>query len=617
VSIGVAGVALACGVAQAKTVAPSSVYGFANGCFSVRGDATPFYFKATGLGTYMLQDAHGGLLSVGDGGAVDRRTTPGPAAEWAVQRAGVRRFALRATAGGRWLTVTADGTFGTADTAAPLHFTSASGCRPFPEAEVGAAGRPPKGRNRDGTVFGYADPHLHVTAELRAGGRVVHGESFDRFGIGAALGHDAEDHGPNGALDLTGNLLRTGLPVGTHKTDGWPTFTGWPTYDTYTHQQTYYVWLQRAWMSGLRLVTAQLIEDQPLCQIQPLRSHSCDETATIELEAQRLRALQDYVDAQSGGPGRGWFRLVFDPRQARQVIEQGKLAVVMGVEASDPFGCRKLLGQTPCDRAAVDRGIALYRQLGIRAMFIAHWVDNAFAGAAIEEGAKGAFIAAMQITQTGLPFATGPCPEAGQGSTCNGGGLTALGAYLVERLIDSHILIEVDHLSERARLTVLQMAEARRYPLVSSHTHTGGIWTHSDLERLYALGGFASARPDTAAKLARAILGFRDDVPAGRFLGVGLGTDTGGFAALPAPDRTAALRYPFRAVRGRIQFVRERTGQRVFDLGADGVAHYGLFPDLLASMRQQPGGEAATALLFRSAEAYLRTWERAVTGRAQ
>ena len=38
------------------------------------------------------------------------------------------------------------------------------------------------------------------------------------------------------------------------------------------------------------------------------------------------------------------------------------------------------------------------------------------------------------------------------------------------------------------------------------------------------------------------------------------------------------------------------------------MAHYGLFADLLADMR----GSKALPPLFRSAEAYLRTWQRAV-----
>jgi microsomal dipeptidase-like Zn-dependent dipeptidase len=443
----------------------------------------------------------------------------------------------------------------------------------------------------------------------------VSGKGFDRFGITEALGHDADVHGPMGSLDVTGNLLRSSNPVGTHNTDGWPTFAGWPTFDTYTHQQIYYTWLQRAWMAGLRVVTAQLVEDQPLCEIEPRRSHSCDETATIQLEAERLHALQNYVDAQSGGPGQGWLRLVHDPTQARRVIEQGKLAVLIGVEASNPFGCSEYLDQPQCSVSDIDRGIALYRRLGIRSMFVAHWVDNAFAGAAIEGGAKGTFISGMQVAQTGQPFQTGPCPEPEQGDGCNTKGLTHLGAYLVQRLMDAHMLIEMDHLSERARLTILQMAETRHYPLVSSHTNTGGFWTPSDLQRLYALGGFATARPDTADKLAQTILSFRRYVRHGQFLGVGLGTDTGGFSALPEPDPGAAtnpLHYPFHSYDGRVQFVCELAGPRKFDLNKDGVANYGLFADLLAYMRQQTGGGAASSLLFHSAEGYLRTWAAAV-----
>ncbi len=30
---------------------------------------------------------------------------------------------------------------------------------------------------------GFADVHLHITANLRAGGAVIYGEPFDRFGI--------------------------------------------------------------------------------------------------------------------------------------------------------------------------------------------------------------------------------------------------------------------------------------------------------------------------------------------------------------------------------------------------------------------------------------------------
>jgi microsomal dipeptidase-like Zn-dependent dipeptidase len=580
--------------AAASAQGSVSRYGLANRCLALTAKSGPLYFKPTGLGTYLITRRDGRLLAAG-GGTV---AAPGPDAEWTAR---VRRGRLQLTAStGRTLRAT--------------RLRHARGCHAYPEAGLNARGKPFRGTRRNGGLFGYADAHVHIPASMRAGGLVISGENFDRFGITEALGKDAEVHGRDGSLDITGNLLKTGSPAGTHDTHGWPTFTGWPTFDTYTHQQIYYRWLQRAWLGGMRLAVAQAVEDEPLCTIEPRKSHSCDETTTIEAEIARMRDMQRYVDAQSGGPGKGWFRLVYDPAQARKVIARGKLAVVIGVEASDPFGCSEKLGQPQCDKAAIDRGLANYVHLGVRTMFIAHWIDNAFAGAALEGGSKGTFIAAMNVAQTGNPFLTGTCPEDGQGTECNSKGLTDLGRYLIGKLMDAHMLIEADHLSERARLELFDIAAARHYPLLSSHNNTGGLWTPDDLRRLHDLGGYVSATPDQAATLASKI----DDLRRYGFTGVGLGTDTGGFAALPAPEADAAanpLRYPFRSYDGAIRFSRQRTGTRTFDINTDGVAHYGLMPDLLANVQRSGGGSEALQTLFGSAEAYLRTWERADSAR--
>ena len=69
-------------------------------------------------------------------------------------------------------------------------------------------------------VHGFADLHLHITADMRAGGRVIYGRAFHPRGIAQALGGDARTHGADGSRDVTGNLLRTGLPFGGHDTDG-------------------------------------------------------------------------------------------------------------------------------------------------------------------------------------------------------------------------------------------------------------------------------------------------------------------------------------------------------------------------------------------------------------
>ena len=680
------GLAVAAAISAMGPAAPSSAAArgvtgpqLANGCFALQsaatgrfvgaaGDgyradqpstagATAFFWKPATLRSYLPQDQAGRLLGVRPAGAVGPDETPGPETEWTLVRRSRGAVALRSTTDGRQL-----GTSPTSQLvllgpkargpAGLFALVRDRGCTPFPEARVNASGRPFRGTNRKGDVFGFADMHLHITANQRAGGAVISGEPFDRYGIAMALGHDADVHGADGSEDVTGNLLRTGLPFGTHDTHGWPTFTGWPVHDTITHQQTYYVWLKRAWMAGERLVVAQTVDDQPICEIEPVQMHSCDESDSVRRQIQTLRKLQRYVDAQAGARGKGWFRLVYNPRQARRAIERGRLAVLIGVESSNLFGCSERMDVPQCGRRDIDRGIRTARRLGVRSVFPMHWTDNAFGGAALEGGGRGTFINVLEAFQTGHYFRTAPCPEPGQGeemgtlskgelgvlanffpaakplaqagmptyppsAQCNAKGLTPLGAYLIRRLMANHMLIEADHMSEWARESVLKMAKAHRYPLVSSHTGTGGVWTPEQLRELYNLGGMAAARPDTASELAAKISELKTYRSKRHYFGVGLGTDTGGFSSLPgarADASQAPLTYPFRSYCKvtRVNFQPEQSGNRGFDLNTDGVAHYGLIPDLVADM-QQRAGRAALRPLFRSAEAYLRMWTLAYT----
>jgi microsomal dipeptidase-like Zn-dependent dipeptidase len=616
--------------------------------------ATAFYLKPTGLATYMLYDSGAALLSAGAEGSVGRIAAAGPATEFALAAAGTgSAFTLRSTSMHR--RVVTRGSHGAlalgSGAGVPLTFVARGGCRSFPEAGVDATVHGTGTRVKHGRIFGFIDDHLHITGNMRAGGDVISGEPYDRFGIPTALGQDAKIHGVDGKLDLTGNLLRSGVPVGTHDTHGWPTFKGWPTYNSMTHQQAYYVWLERAWRAGMRMVVAQTADDEPLCRLEPRRTtKTCSETASIQAQIRTLKGLQSYVDAQSGGPGKGWFRLVYSPAQAREVMRAGKLAVVIGIESSDLFGCSERDGEAQCTRADINRGLAQYKRLGVRGMFVAHWVNNAFSGAALEDGVKGVFINILNRVQTGSYFQTSACPGPGQGVTvttlspqllkalasffpaaasiandpmptypsglqCNANGLTSLGRYLIGRMMAEHMLIEVDHLSEPARDAVLAIAAQAHYPLISSHNGTGGEWTPAELRELYKLGGFAAVTPDLAPALAQKILTMaRYDKPANGFVGIGLGTDTNGFSSLPGarPDaKSHPLRYPFQSYDGSVTFTRERTGTRTFDLNTDGVAQYGLIADLIADMEHTGAWRRALPLLFNSAEAYVDTWQHA------
>ena len=108
-----------------------------------------------------------------------------------------------------------------------------------------------------------------------------------------------------------------------------------------------------------------LVDNRVLCELYPLKRNSCNEMDGVRLQARRPAQAQDYIDAQYGGPGKGFLRIVTDPFEARRVIKRGKLAVVMGIEVSKLFDCRVFNYDLPqCDedhRPPARRGLQARR----------------------------------------------------------------------------------------------------------------------------------------------------------------------------------------------------------------------------------------------------------------
>src|SRR3954465_12505075 len=104
-----------------------------------------------------------------------------------------------------------------------------------------------------------------------------------------------------------------------------------------------------------------------------------------------IRELQDYVDAQAGGPGKGFFQIVTDPYQAREVINQGRMAVVLEIEVSEPFDCTGW-DQPTCDQAQVDRQLDEMHKLGVRSMLLLNKFDNPLTGVRFDSGPVGVVI---------------------------------------------------------------------------------------------------------------------------------------------------------------------------------------------------------------------------------
>src|SRR5699024_7569927 len=83
-----------------------------------------------------------------------------------------------------------------------------------------------------------------------------------------------------------------------------------------------------------------LVEDVLNGVLDDSFANSCNSMASALHQADFMYRMEEYIDAQHGGEGKGWMRIVTSPEQARRVINDGKLAMVLGVEVSDVFDCK-------------------------------------------------------------------------------------------------------------------------------------------------------------------------------------------------------------------------------------------------------------------------------------
>ena len=633
--------------AMPRAVNPENRYAMANGCYTLTDGGEPLFLKPTALGRYLLHDADRRFV-VADGKADE----PSGAAVWTARRTdGRTRFLQR----GEALSFEGRSRF------LP---TRTTGCARYPESQVDVAGGPFAGTSDFQEVRGYVDAHTHGMAFEFLGGGAHCGKPWDRFGAPYAL-VDCPDHSATRTNPL--ELALSGEP--THDPVGWPTFADWPAPGSLTHEGTYYRWMERSWRGGLRLFTNLLVENNQLCQLYPfgedgtpLSKNSCDDMDSIRLQAQRMYELQDYVDAQWGGPGKGWYRIVTSPWEARRVINDGKLAVVMGIETSVPFGCtfKAVLGDdvpaASCTTDSIDEQLDEVRALGVRQMELVNKFDNALSGVAGDEGSTGAIVNNANFLETGSYWDMRHCDPEDPGAHdrnqyavpkidpqqqdalfgaigqvygltgnalplypppdhCNRRGLTDLGAHLVDRLADEGMLVDPDHMSVEARDSLLDLVEERAYPgVISSHS-----WSTPDAyPRIYDLGGFvapyAGDSTGFVAKWRRHVEWANPDY----FFGIGYGADINGLGAQGDPrgaDVPNPVTYPFEGL-GGVTIRQQRAGERVYDINTDGVAQYGLYPDWIEDLTkvadaENDDGGAIREDMARGAEAYLQTWERA------
>ena len=697
-------------------------YGFANGCFSLRsGDvylaangaaafsfgadkagAARFVMRAADLGTYLFYDQDGGYL-VADDGPLLRQTKLDSdvtliddayisGAEWTLETSVVdwSQYQLRNRRNDLLL-----GTEALAAEGAPVTFEPASDCKAYPELSLDATGKVTRTMFDDGDLYGIVDTHSHVHSNYAfGGGGLFHGGAYHRLGVEHALPDCSISHGEMGRKDFfgyifdqTGNaqpdlasllpdLVAKQLAVDNHATAGYPDFTEWPSGPKRsTHQTQYYLWLQRAYLAGLRLEVLHATTNAIICDfmigegIQESR-YGCDDMTAVDRIIDESYAMERYIDAQSGGPGLGWFRVVHTPAEARTVIAAGKLAVVLGIETSNLFDCKLTpqAGDPTCDEAYIESQLDHYYDLGVRAIFPVHKYDNKFTPgdgdrAFIELGNFsnsghwsnftldcpdpqvggfdkgdvnfGGLNAPRDVYDSPAPVDNSKFPSAPLTTTamylgkitepplvgpyCQNATLTPLGEHMISQMMARGMIIEVDHLPQWSYVRAYELLQAAKYPASGSHgRNNDGV--------LYELGGvsktgFDVCRGDAPGQTVQA---FKDKIQLikdkGGYPAEGFGFDLNGFAGArgprfgdgvcPAPQ-TDPVTYPFASYADDIEFSQPMVGNRKLDFNTEGLVHIGLLPELIEDARRDAVDEADIEPLFRSAEGYIRMWELA------
>ncbi len=194
-----------------------------------------------------------------------------------------------------------------------------------------------------------------------------------------------------------------------------------------------------------------------------------------------------------------------------------------------------------CSESFVSAEVDRYYNMGVRHIFPIHNFDNSFGGSAtwqdvIEVGNRAIdkhWWSTRECAGEGYSFGLGALTQAMIGlfkfgdeisvteaanylttrndtASCNQFGLFPLGQFLVNKLMDKGMIIDLDHMSALAYSDAMDIAESRNYPaMVASHVqlfdlNQGGangnrherMRTLSQLNRIKNVGGMIATMPE-------------------------------------------------------------------------------------------------------------------------
>jgi uncharacterized delta-60 repeat protein/uncharacterized repeat protein (TIGR01451 family) len=585
----------------------------------------------------------------------------------------------------------------------------------------------------DTRLKGWVDLHTHPMSNLAFGGKLFHGAPSENslmpsiqmptdpqcrhdvraIDINEALSQDAPTRGDvsesvcgDNNKSLVIRLLELAFsanhaPV---RSGGYPSFVDWPKWDDITHQKMWIDWIRRAWQGGQRVMVALSHHNHVMSELLGPGGQITgvnDDRASSDLQVAEIARMVDEHPE--------FMKVARSPEELHAIVEGGRLAIVLGVEI-DKIGNFNV-NSTPIEED-IDNEIGRLYDLGVRYIFPIHVIDNAFGDTALYQSLynfvnlaeSGHYFSVgcadysdeisyhmaavpgpldLLFIPLGIPFPTAPiCGPGFMGHTNIRMpiGLTSPGQFAIRAMMRRGMLIDVDHMSNRAVNETLSMAAkipGGGYPLNSGHSgvrdrttenHAENARTKGQLAQIACLGGMFGLGSDSVEAYKWA--GFYETgyntmlhafapngtCPSGLPLGdgfMGLGTDANSLIKTPPPpflpiansvripdiynpDPNNAiyeglaykkLKYfglPLgEAPAGLVPLLRSTTGTKTWDYRFEGVAHYGMYVDFLRDVRTWNAGGAMSGRkivddqMMYGAEYFYQMWLKADTQKAR
>lgn len=516
---------------------------------------------------------------------------------------------------------------------------------------VGAAQPPTLGDSIAQPITGWVDMHTHPRGDLAYGTELFYGAPYGDIAV--ALGNCKADHCAWGAGNKHGNLFRMELAEQTEKQNnpawkdghtGYPDFATWPSWCSILHQQMWVDWIERAHQGGLNIMVALAVSSHCIASAAKTTGPQDDEQVLLNC----IQGIKDLVAHST------FMEIALTPTDVRRIVAKGKLAVILGTEMDnlgnfyDPQDHYKANFNPHPTNEQIKAELDKLWDLGIRYVFPVHLTNTVFGGTSLaistlnvankfntgneyvpEQVSTAESGIAFRLQNPGvglnpvakmfmpylLPKNVNPArkgnytfwdtmPGYGQRNSL---GLTESGKFGLRYMMQKGFLIDIDHMGEKMANEVLDIAVANDYPVNSGHNGPRGAAgnengrTLRQYAQLKQIGGMigmghgASAHDfvNTYHQVAQ-IMGYTH---------MGIGTDVGGFSALPKPDSTVHITYDN-------TFTRCKTGNRTWDFNTDGVAHYGLWPDYIRAWDAAGMTPQEKKVFMNSAEDFTEMWEK-------